>query len=188
MRRYLRIGLSREYGVLVIYFIGLIVGTLFFNLCKNIYVEEMGIFKNSFIDKFGSLEFQYGGLFQYIFFKRFKTFCILWLLQITVLGLPVLMSYSGYYGFSAGLLISAFSMGYGFKGLFYFLSFLFPHYLIYLFVWFLIARRRLSYRADSNVAEFIFSFFGLFILLLMGVFAESFLNTAILKLIFKNII
>ncbi|NLZ80412.1 MAG: hypothetical protein GX913_01190 [Clostridiales bacterium] len=188
MRRYLRLDISKEHGILMVYFIGLILGTLFFNLCNSAYIEEMGIFKNSFIDKLNSLDFSSGELFQYILPKRFKTFFILWGLQITVLGLPVLISYSGYYGFSSGLLVSAFSMGYGFKGIFYFLSLLFPHYLVYLFIWLLIIRKRGSFRNKSDLLEFSFSFFLLFILLIIGVFAESFLNTSILKTLLKNII
>lgn len=188
MRRYLRFTISKEHGILVVYFIGLILGTLFFNLCNSTYIEEMGIFKNSFIDKFTALNFSNGDLFQYIFPKRFKTLFILWGVQITALGLPVLISYSGYYGFSSGLLISAFSMGYGFKGIFYFLAFIFPHYLIYLFIWLLIIRRRGTLGNNTSLLDFGFSFFLLVILLVIGVIGESFLNTAILKTLLKNII
>lgn len=188
MRRYFRFDISKKQGILLIYFIGLILGTLFFNICNGSYIEEMGILKNSFIDKFTSISFSNTELFWYIFSKRFKTFFIIWVLQITALGLTSLFFYSGYYGFSSGLLVSLFTMAYGFKGIFYFVSYLFPHYLFYLIIWIIILRKKGNPRKNTNVFEFVFSFFLLLILLIIGVIMESFLNTAILKTILKNIV
>lgn len=188
MRRKLGFNLSKKQVILVLYLFGLIIGTLFFNLCNSAYLEEMGIFKNSFIDKFQSLSISNIELFQYIFPKRFKTFIILIGLQITSLGLPVLLFYSSYYGFASGILISALSIGYGIKGIFYFVSCLFPHYIIYLCIWILILRKMDTIRKNYNVLDFGFSFFFLLFLLLLGVFAESFLNTAILKTLLENTI
>lgn len=70
---------------------------------------------------------------------------LIWLLGISIIGIPFIIIFLFYKSFTLGFSISAIIAKYGIKGIFLSFTYTFPHQLIYLLIWLLICFYALSF-------------------------------------------
>ena len=70
---------------------------------------------------------------------------LIWLLGISVIGIPFILCFLVFKCFVLGFSISSILVNYGFKGIFVAFSYVFPHQLLYLVMWLLLSFYALSF-------------------------------------------
>ncbi len=70
---------------------------------------------------------------------------LIWLLGISVIGIPFILGFMIFKGFVLGFSISSILVNYGFKGILVAISYIFPHHIIYLIMWLLLGFYALSF-------------------------------------------
>lgn len=172
---------------------GVVMGTIFANLFKNIYLNSSTLTDSLNIDKINMLQINYGSLLKLVLVSNYKKFFLVWLLSLTVLGIPFIIMFILYHGFSIGFIISVVTMEYGIKGILLFFSYLFPQYIIYIPVYIItlwkayqmctdmyntnrtVSRGRMNLLVKNFPMILILA-----VLLLLGVIVETYLNTFIM--------
>lgn len=165
---------TKEGKTLTIFLLGLLAGTFFFNLIGKAYLEELVVYKGIVSGKYESGALSCISLFGFILIKRGKRFLLLLGLELTAFYTLGWMLFSGYYGFSAGVCLSALIMQYGFWGMALFLCWLLPHYPVYIFMWTLITGKKGKLSDKKRLLSAV-------LLLLLGVFLESYVNGIFLQ-------
>lgn len=127
-------------------------------------------------------------------------FCfVVWLLGISVIGIPVVLFMFFYKCFVLGFSISSIIINYGFKGILFSFIYVFPHYIILLFSFIflvsyslLFSIRLLFYilrKNDFNIRNFFRKYIVVFIICIFIVFIsviyEAFVNPYVLGFVFK---
>ncbi len=192
-------GFTKNDILIIIFFIGLIVGTIFANIFRTLYINEINIVNDYFSNKLVNMDIEYGSLLKYILFSRIKYFIILWLFSITILGLPVIFIYLIYSGFLVGFIISISTMKYGIMGILLFIVYLFPHGIIYIPVIAISIQRafimckRMYYMKNgvkvnkkNIILEYLFTIILLLVMIIIGCFIETYINSNILQSFLKN--
>lgn len=186
----------------LLFMAGLLGGVLFANLFGQDYLNHTGILSEYFLSKYKHMEIDYGDLFFYVLGKRAGGFAFLWIMGVTVLGCPAVWLYLIWYGFSAGLILSMSVMKFGVKGILISVGGIMPQYLIYipLMIFFLYKvyemsaqlyyGKYLSGRSYTPKKQMFLPYLLVLVIgmggVLVGTFAETYLNTAFLRLILKN--
>ncbi len=178
VRRYGGIFITKESRWLFIFFIGLLMGTFFFNLWGKNSLEEFVLYRGILKEKYTSTLFSYTALFFYILWKRGKRLAILIALEFTMFEIPALLLYTIYYGFAAGAFLSSFVMQDGLQGIFSFFIWIFPHYIAYGILWWVLTTKKEKW----NFGKRLFIIVGV---LLLGVCMETFLNTMLIQKIWQ---
>ncbi|BCN31407.1 hypothetical protein bsdtb5_27020 [Anaeromicropila herbilytica] len=111
---------------------GVIIGTLFANIFKGVYLNNTALSDNIDISKIGTLNINYINLLKYVLINNYKKYFLIWLFNVTILGIPFMTLFIFYHGFCAGFIIAITTMQYGMKGILLFLTYLFPQYIIYI--------------------------------------------------------
>lgn len=178
VRRYGGIFITKESRWLFVFFIGLLTGTFFFNLWGKDSLEEFVLYRGILKDKYTSTLFSYMTLFSYILWKRGKRLAILIALEFTMFEIPALLFYTIYYGFAAGIFLSGFVMQDGLQGIFSFFIWIFPHYIVYSILWWVLITKKEKWHFGKRCITII----GI---LLFGVCLECFLNTMLIQKIWQ---
>lgn len=182
-------------GGLFIAFVG---GILFANLMGREAVSNAGILNDYFVEKFQYTKINGQNMFFYIVGERVPLLLLLLALTLTALGLAGGFLMLGWQGFSVGFMLSAAIAKYGVKGTLLVLGGLFPQYLFYFPVYLLYCylavylRRRMNEDRAGGGADrgyiygaWMIAAVGLFLVFMMGVFLESYINPLILIKILK---
>ena len=127
----IKLNLDRTSMFVIIFVIGVIIGSLFANLLEHSQINEIGLLNSYFIEKFENIKINQIDLFKYILFKRLKMIFVIWFFGITFLGVPCVIVYLLYFGVSFGFIISISVIQFSVRGIFLSLAYLFPHVLIY---------------------------------------------------------
>lgn len=165
----------------------------FFGIASGRNIGAMGEY---YMNRYLHTEISGGDLFVYLFYERVPKVCILLVLSLGV-GIWIVYSYLAYLGFSVGILTVISIINYGVKGILLMWAFLFPQWICYvpaLFVWygFLLEKRKakreyaLGERRRKKGAGFVFAAGGA-VLLICGIFLESYINPQILRSIIRSI-
>lgn len=186
----------------IIFMIAFLCGILFANLFAKDYIGNVGILSDYFLNKYKYMEINQSELFLYVLEKRIVPFLILGTLGITSFGIILQFGVAGWFGFSAGLFLSAATMKYGFKGILLCIGSIFPQYLIYIpalmvlmykeyGVWAELGNKtgiqnRIKKTKKQIYIEYLIVLILTGILIFLGVMAESYLNPAIFKKILKT--
>lgn len=117
---------------LYVFLFGFFAGIFLMNFCKASFLGETGFLDESFLYQMKYREVKGSLLFLYVLRKRMSLILFLMIFSTTYLG--IVFSYGAlvWTGFNAGMLMAAISIRYGFKGLFFIGTAIFPHYLFYI--------------------------------------------------------
>ena len=117
--------------VLPIFCVSLVAGILVMNIGKSILLENTGLFDEYTLYTMKYMTVDSNALFSYVLRERLLRFLIIAVLSTTYLGLVVCVGTVIWYGLSAGAFLAALVLRYGIKGVFLALAAVFPHYLLY---------------------------------------------------------
>lgn len=84
------------------------------------------------MNKYAYLTPDYGRLFIYVFDERIVPILYLFIFGMTMFGLVVMYGYIFWIGFSAGILLTLFSIQYGLKGILFCIIAILPQYMLYI--------------------------------------------------------
>lgn len=136
---------KRYLFLLIIMGLGLLFGIIFLFLIskedKSILTKEINQFfvniKNHQLDTTKALINSFS--------SNFLSITIIWLLGISIIGIPFIIFFLFFKNFVLGFSITSILSNYGFKGILLSLSYIFPHQLIYLAIWLLLSFYALSF-------------------------------------------
>lgn len=174
---------------LILFMAGFAAGILFANAFAKSYSSGVGLLGEYFLLNFKYSDINYKELFGYVFVKRMKAFSLLWLLGMTAIGVIAMCAAILWIGFSAGILLTAAVIKYGFTGIIISLAGNFPQVIVYLSVVMLFADRiicliydkRINSSKNTALKYLIYFIIGAFFVV-GGVILETFVNPFILKL------
>lgn len=173
--------MTKESRMLLVFLLGLLMGTFFFNFIGTEYLEEMVLYKGIIEVQYKSIDFSPHHLWGYLVWDRGKRFLLLFVLQLTGIGLAAAMCCSFYYGFATGTFLSAFTIQYGLKGIPAFFVWILPHYILYIIMWKCLFSAKWQ---DAAAGKRLIASFGCF---LGGTFLEAYVNTVLLQKILEHI-
>lgn len=110
---------------------GFLAGILIMKIGESILLEKTGIFDEEVLYHMKYMTVDHNALFCYVLRKRLLTVLILAVLSTTYLGMAVCMGTALWYGAAAGGVLAVMVLRYGIKGILLAAASLFPHYLIY---------------------------------------------------------
>lgn len=116
---------------LVLFLLSLLIGGIFAKLSQNLLSIGIDSISSRYFNTIKNMDIHYWDLFRYILFSCFKSFFLVWVISLTILGLPYLGWLIISKGFQFGYLLAALVMTYGGKGIVLFLTYLLPHGIIY---------------------------------------------------------
>ena len=176
---------NKEMVLIVLFLIGIILGTVIAILFASISAFEMKIYHPEIENELQAMT-DVWGLFFYIVQSRFweLTACIL--LSMTVIAYPVFCILSGYSGFCMSCMIVIATMTYGIKGILAFLAVILPQYLFYgmgvvLLMLQSCQRQQLPLRYAVQSYMIIIGIF------LIGMLSEAWCNPWLLQLMYKQL-
>lgn len=172
------------------FFGGVLLGTVFANTAGTEFRAEMGIF-GSYVGERLPLN---GGfkkeLFQVVIKQRAWELLVPWLFSLTSLAVPVFVGMAAYYGFSMAVVLSMTTMQMGLSGILGFGASLAPQYLLYIPFWCLFATRCMrvqgQFRQKREIRFHIASLLLFFIIFSAGAWLEAYINPVILQRILIN--
>lgn len=119
-------------------------------------------------------------LFWWILRQRSVELLFMWLVSLTVFAVPCYYMMTAGFGFSAGVILTVFTCQKGVLGILWYLASLFPHFLIYIPVWCVLAR----WAGERSKKPRVLALGALFLLILTGALMESIINPLLLKICF----
>ena len=151
-------------------------------------------FINNIHDGFNSLVFLKNGLFNNGLFL-----ILIWLLGVSIIGVPIVLFLFFYKCFIFGFSISSIIVNYGFKGILFSLSYVFPHQVINILIYLVLTSyslifsvkllcyilRKIEFNIRNSFRKYFKIFVFCFIVLLISVLYESFVNSHVLSFVFN---
>ncbi len=128
--------MGRSFGagrvpVLQLFIAGFLAGILIVKVGEGILLTKTGLFDEEVLYHMKYMTVDCNELFYYVLRKRLMAILILAVLSTTYLGLAVCVGAALWYGAAAGGLLAVMVIRYGLKGILLAAASLFPHYLIY---------------------------------------------------------
>lgn len=120
-----------KYKYMILFFIGIIAGSLCMNIFCEYFYDKLGIYSTYFLENFKGISVDTSNLLAYTFKDLLKEVAITLLLSFMSFGGIYLKLYCTYKGITIGLLISASVLKYGFGGVLIYILSVFPHYITY---------------------------------------------------------
>lgn len=120
-----------KYKYMILFFIGIIIGSLCMNIFCEYFYDKLGIYSSYFLENFKGISVDSSKLLAYTFKDLLKEIMLTLLLAFTSFGGIYLKLYCTYKGLTIGLLISASVLKYGFGGVLIYIISVFPHYITY---------------------------------------------------------
>lgn len=206
-----------------IFMLGFVVGIFLANAAGKSYLSQSGILSDYYLSKYKYMEIDSAGLLLFVLQKRLKWILLLWGAGFTILGVPLVLAYSGWIGFSAGLILSVSVIRFGFVGVIFCAVGIFPQGIIYIPVLiyfaehiykmsqskvhgssptanFKMAHSKIGTRHGnaksldslrtnnkSTLSQYIGILIFVFLLFMVGVLMESYINPTLIKSFLKNI-
>lgn len=173
---------------IVFLILGVILGAIFANLFKDIYYSDFKdiINSNKFVENIDNDE-----LFRYIIFRQFKSFFMLWIFSITMIGYLYISAFVLYKGFSIGIFIATLTMIYKIKGLYIYLMYICPHYIVYIPIYTIAIMKCIQIYKDVNkngkkdkkkiFLNTIPIILTCIVFLILGAFLEAYINPKIIN-------
>lgn len=115
--------------------IAIVAGSVFTVMLNNGDKELTLNYINNFMNNISSNKLDYLGALQNGFFNQFTFIIVIWLLGMSVIGIPVILFMYFSKIFVLGFSVSAIITNYGFKGCLISFSYIFPHQLINIIIY-----------------------------------------------------
>lgn len=171
-------------------------GVICANILGVVLGRELGVMNEYFMNRYMYADIRGRELFPFLFYERVPRFFLLLFLSIGIYGTLVIDAYIAYLGFSLGFLSVIAIMNYGIKGILLMAGFFLPQWLFYVPMLILWRIRLRQYKGMQK--EYFFGekrrkgnmkFAGVMIsaavLLLLGLFTESYINPFFLQKIIR---
>lgn len=187
---------------ILVFLIGLLIIAVIFGSCLPLFLSDgdktlMTNYLNNFVSNLGNgnvLSFLINGLCTNCGFAF-----IIWLLGISVIGIPIVLLMFFSKCFIIGFSVSSIIINYGFKGILFSLFYIFPHQVINIFVYGLLTSYSLIFslrillllfkKGEFNINLAFKKYFKIFcfcfLILLACVLYETFISPIVLKFIFS---
>ncbi len=174
---------GKEFSLLSAFVISLTVTMMFcvINKSERLFQSEVLAPETLSLLKFRG--YSKGTLFLYIIQKRIWIIPFLFLMSTTYLAAPMVYGTIVGYGIALGSILSIALLRYGGKGVLLLLLCSFPQYIFYLPAWIVTFRLSVSRRITER--RFFLQLFVLEMVVLIGCFFESFINSMILSKVIK---
>ena len=182
--------------VTYLFFISFLAGVLAANFLGIALGRDTGAMGEYYMNRYLYTDISGRELFVYLFYERVPRAFLLFLLSAGV-GIWMIYGYVLYLGLTIGILSVISIISYGVKGVLLMFAFLFPQWIFYipvLFVWygFLGEKRRVRRelagdRKMGKKAEWLVFAAGGMVLLICGIFLESYVNPHILRSVIRGI-
>ncbi|MCM1258022.1 MAG: stage II sporulation protein M [Roseburia sp.] len=180
-----------------LFFISFMAGVLLANFMGIASGRDTGAMGEYYLNRYLYTEISGRELFVYLFYERVPKALLLLILSVGI-GMWIIYGYVAYLGLSIGILSVVSIISYGVKGILLVSAFLFPHWICYgpiLCLWygFLVEKRKvrreysIGERRRGKSAGWIVFGAGGMLLLICGLFLESYINPQILRSIIRNI-
>ena len=184
----------------IICIIGIITGSLFMTVLSSEDKEIVTNSLNDYIVNIGSIKMNFS-TFLSNFILNILYAIIIWILGISIIGLPIVIIIIFFKSFVISFSISAFIINYKFKGILYALAYIFPHMIINLLIYLYLGVfsikisssivKGILIKKNINLKDSMITYIKLFaicfiIILLTSVY-ESFIIPIILKKLFTLI-
>ena len=173
----------REFSLLSVFVVSLTVAMFFCVIYKREYLLQSEVLSQESLSLLKSQTYNKGTLFLYMIQKRMWMILVLFLFSTTYLATPMVYGTIVWYGIALGSVLSLSLLRYGVKGILFLLLCSFPQYLFYLPACIIAFRLCITKRTPDQ--RFFLQFIVLELVVLLGCFMESFVNTSILKNIIK---
>lgn len=185
------------------FLIGFVLGVLLINFWNKEELLQIGILSQTSLEKLRYLEVDKANLFLYTFQNRMVMVGGLLLLSSTLFGVICVYAASLWLGFATGALLSAMLIRFGNQGIIMFLGGILPQYFCYipacilLFRWCRKLCVKLYYPQKSignmyrngvqEITYFIMQLGIILLILLLGIYLESYVNPMLIKWILRII-
>lgn len=123
------------YFLLVLSLISIIAGSIFTLMLNDNDKSLTMEYINNFIENISNKNLDYSQALQNGFMNQLTYILIVWLLGMSVIGMPVILFMYFSKVFVLGFSISALTLNYGFKGCLISLAYIFPHQIINIFIY-----------------------------------------------------
>ncbi len=117
---------------IILFLLSLLIGGVFAKVSQNLLSIGIAGISSRYFNTIKNMDIQYWDLFRYIFYSCIKSFFLIWIISLTILGLPYLGWLILSNGFQFGYLFTVLTMNYGWKGVLLSISYLLPHGLLYI--------------------------------------------------------
>lgn len=172
------------------FFGGAILGTVFANTAGTEFRAEMGIFGSYVGERLPLSSGFKKELFQVVVKQRALELFVPWLFSLTSLAVPVFIGMSVYYGFSMAVVLSMTTMQMGLTGILGFGASLAPQYLLYIPFWCLFAARCMrvqgQFHQKREIRFHVASLLLFLVIFTAGAWLEAYINPVILQKILIN--
>lgn len=196
--------LMKKYGErktgLIIFIVGMVIGVLIARIFKGFYWNELDLLNLTYFNLIVNMEIDYRVLRNYVFWKNFRNYFIIWGLGFTKIGITSIGFILIIYGFKAGFLITVLLMGYKLKGISLLFGYTFPQFIIYIPLIFVSLQgaywlcKNLYFNGVykknrlETVGKYLIFIFVLGIFLFIGSLMETYLGSLVLRGILKSFI
>lgn len=118
--------------IILLFVIGFIAGTVFMTIISKTDQSYVKQYMSSYIENIQNNQFNYLACFKDGFLSNLVLFIFIFLLGISVIGIPIIIFIYFFKSFILGFSITSFVLTFGLKGILYTLVFLIPNLLIYI--------------------------------------------------------
>lgn len=178
---------KRIYHLDMVFFCTFFLGILLANLLQGKSKNRFFMLNEYYLQQFKYTKINTNQFFFYVVENRLPIFALLLLLSFTVVGILTHIVFVSYYGLSFGFLCVMAITNFGWKGFFYVIGFLFPHYLLYLFCYLLFLKIFYRKKEGQHTEQktMILQIGVVLILFLIGMLLEGYVNPVLLSKILK---
>lgn len=168
--------------LLLFYLAGVLAGIILLQLPDKEVLARYGFFSESTIERLRYMEVNTKGLFFYCLRKRGTVAILLVIFAMTNLAPVIASAYTSWIGFGTGAWITVASVRYGILGPLLYLGIIMPQALCYLPAFFLYIRWMAGlYMEQERPFGKMAQLFIVFLVFLVGILLESYVNPAVLK-------
>ena len=185
------------YFLAIISIIGIITGALFMTVLSTGDKEIVSNSLKDYITNIGSIKYNFKEFINN-FILNILYASIIWLLGISVIGLPIVIITIFFKSFLISFTVSSFIINYKFKGLIYSLIYIFPHMIINLIIYLYLGIysiklsinliKAICSKKNINFKNSMISYLKLFIISLFLIIFTTLYETYLVPLILKKII
>lgn len=172
-------------GVIILFVLGFLIGIGISLGFQKYFAEYICVFYDNLIENLTVYEIEQGQLFKKVILTEFRSFFLLVLFGISILGIPYLIVFLIYKGFISGFLFGSMLMKFGGKGILLGIVYGFPQVLFYVPVMIAIIHKN-YYIGIQGLKKKLFweqlpSIVVLMGILLIGCASEAYINSWIFK-------
>ncbi|TCK97967.1 stage II sporulation protein M [Natranaerovirga hydrolytica] len=200
----LNVSVNRNITFLMLFIIGIVIGSLFANYLDPNQRNELSFINNHFISEYNYWALNYIELFKHILLSRLKIIMYIWFFGLTFFGIPLIIVFILYFGISFGFVISLGTLMYEGKGLLLNIFYFLPHYMVYVPVFLFLIHKSFelcailyfkklalikSYRVNQKqlFIEYMLVLLVCILLVVIGTLLETFVNPHMVRWIIEKL-